>query len=124
VAEASIQSSENAGNIGHQGDEFAVGLQGAAQGLQHARGVFQMLEHVETEHGIEAVFQAVEIAGDFGIEALDGDVGRSQEPVAERVKMQRVLLGGHIEHAASHQATREVADAGADFEHLVAHVTA
>src|ERR1039457_7700229 len=56
------------------------------------------------------------------IDALHGHVGRAQETVAQRMEVQRVFLGGHVEGAARHQAAGQIADAGVDFQHFVAHV--
>ncbi len=87
-----------------------------------AARIVQILQHVEAEHRVEARLHAGEILGDFRIDALHYHVGRAQKAIVQRVQVERVLFGRHVEHAPRHQPAGEIADARADFEHRIAQV--
>jgi len=79
--QASIEGPEQMRAAGHQHHQHAIGLQGGAQGTEHAAGVVEILEHIQAKHRIEAAFQAGQVRRDFGVDALDGHVGRAQKAV-------------------------------------------
>ena len=124
VAEALVEGPEQAGAAGHQHDEDAAGLQGCGEGTHHAFGRVQILQQVETEHGVEAVFEAGEILRDFRIDALDHHVGCAQEAIAQGVQVEGIFFGGDVQDAAGHEAPGNIADAGADFEDGIADMGA
>src|ERR1019366_8801867 len=104
--------------------EDPAGFQGGREGTHHTVGRVEILEHVETEHGVETVFKAGEILRDFRIDAVNYHVGRAQEAIAQSVQVKRIFFSRDVEDAAGHEAPGDVADAGADFEYGVADVGA
>ena len=81
-----------------------------------------MLQHVEAKHRVETILQARQIARNLRIDALHGDIRRSQEAVPQGMQVQGIFLGSDVECAARHQPAGQIADARADLKYFVTHV--
>jgi hypothetical protein len=76
--------------------------------------VVNVLQHVEADHGVEAL--GAEAGIDGGQPQLrDRDLRSGREPLAQAAEVVRLAVGEH-DALAVHQESRHVADPGADLE--------
>jgi hypothetical protein len=101
----------------NQNNGASPGSQGGSDVAQRGEIIFDVLHHVEADHGIELAPEGGEIRAATEIAVTDLHSGAAAKPDALAGEVLVVDVGGDVVFAAAGELLGHIADTGAELEH-------
>jgi hypothetical protein len=106
----------------HQDDGPTAGRERRAYIAKGGFVVTDMFQNVEADHGVEPLLKRLEIPGLLEIAFAGLNVRPSLKTCAQATQVLGADIAGDITLTSAREQRSQVADAGADFEHMLADV--